>query len=68
MGFKWVEETCQFNEDFVESYNEDSDIGYFIEADVHYCKEWHELQNYLPFLSERMKIEKLEKTCGKLAR
>ena len=49
MGFKWVEETCQFNEDFVESYNEDSDIGYFIEADVHYCKELHELQIIYPF-------------------
>ena len=21
-GFKWVEETSQFNEDFIESYNE----------------------------------------------
>ena len=25
-GFKWVEETSQFNEDSIKSYNEDSDI------------------------------------------
>ena len=29
--------------------------------DVHYLKELHELQNALPFLSERMKIGKVEK-------
>ena len=34
--FKWVEETSQFNENFIKIYNEDSDIGYFIEADVQY--------------------------------
>ena len=30
----WVEETSLFNEDFVKSYNEGSDIGYFLELDV----------------------------------
>ena len=29
-GLKWVEETSQFNEDFIKSYNEDSNIGYFL--------------------------------------
>ena len=33
-GFKWVEETFQFNESFISSYNEVSDIGYFLEFDV----------------------------------
>ena len=28
--FKWVEETCQFNEDFIKSYNDDSDEGIFL--------------------------------------
>ena len=32
--FKWVEETSQFNEDFVKIYNDDSDERYFLEADV----------------------------------
>ena len=35
-GFDWVEDTSQFNEDFIQNYNEDSVIGYFIEADVKY--------------------------------
>ena len=33
-GFKWVEETCQFNEDFIKSYNECSNAEYFEEADI----------------------------------
>ena len=31
-GFEWVEETSQFNENFIQSFNEDGDIGYFIKA------------------------------------
>ena len=38
-GFKWVEKTSQFNEEFIKDYNQDSDIGYFIEADVQYSKK-----------------------------
>ena len=40
--FKWVEETSQFCKDFIKIYNEDSDIGYFIEADVQYAEKLHE--------------------------
>ena len=28
--FERLEETCQFNKDFIKSYNEDSDIGYYL--------------------------------------
>ena len=35
-GFKWIEETFQFNVNFIKSYNKDSNIAYFLEADVHY--------------------------------
>ena len=31
---KSVEETSQFNEDFIKSYNDDSNEGYFIEVDL----------------------------------
>ena len=31
-GFKWVEETSQFNDDFTKSYNDDSDKGYFLKV------------------------------------
>ena len=40
-GFKWVEETSQFNEDFIKSYNEDGDIGYSIEVNAQYPNELH---------------------------
>ena len=32
--FKWVENTSQFKEDFIKSFNEESNEGYFIEVDV----------------------------------
>ena len=41
--FKWVEETSQFSKDFIENYNEDKDIGYFLEVDLQYTEELHEL-------------------------
>ena len=45
----------------MESYNEKSDEGYFLEVDVQYTEKLHELHDDLPFLPERMKIEKVEK-------
>ena len=27
--FKWVEDISEFNEDFIKSYNDESDEGYF---------------------------------------
>ena len=32
--FEWIEDTSQFNEDFIKNYNEESDEGYFLEIDV----------------------------------
>ena len=46
---KWVEETSQFNEDFIKSYNENSNIVHFFEVDAQYPEELHELHNDLPF-------------------
>ena len=60
-NFEWIKDTSQFNEDFIKSYNEESDEGYFLEDDVPYLEKLHELQNDIPFLPERMKIEKFEK-------
>ena len=47
--FEWIKDTSQFNEDFIESYNEESDQGYFLEVDVQYPEILHELHNNLPF-------------------
>ena len=52
-----------FNEDFIKNYDEDSDKGYVLEVDIKYLKRPHNLDFHLPFLSERMKINK----CNKLA-
>ena len=60
-SFTWVENTCQFNEDFIKNYNEDRDEGYFLEFDVLYSKKLHGLYNDLPFLLERLKIQKVKK-------
>ena len=57
-NFEWIEDTSQFNEDFIKSYNAESNERYFLEVDVQYPEKLHELHNDLPFLPERMKIEK----------
>ena len=61
VNFEWIKDISEFNEDFVESYNEESDEGYFPEIDVQYLEKLHKLHNGLPFLPERMKIEKVKK-------
>ena len=52
----------KFNEDFIKDYDKDSDKGYIYEVDVEYPKNLHDLHSDLPFLPERMKINK----CNKL--
>ena len=54
-----IEATFQFNENSVKSYNEET-IG------VQYREKFHELQTELPFLSERIKVEKVEKLATNL--
>ena len=58
--------TSQFNEDFIKSYNEESDEGYFLEVDVQYPKKLQEFHNNLTFLSERMELGKVEKLVTNL--
>ena len=65
-SFKWVEETSQFNEDLIKSYSERSKEGYFLEVDIQYPENLHNLHNSLPFLPERMKIEKFENLVANL--
>ena len=66
-GFKWVENRSQFDKDFIKNYNKDSDEGHFLEVDVQYPKTLHDLHNDLPYLPERMKGEKVKKTCSQFA-
>ena len=64
--FDWIKDTSQINEDFIKNYNEESDKRYFLEVDVQYLEKLYELHNDLPFLPERMKIEKVEKLVTNL--
>ena len=57
---EWIQETSQFNKDFIKNYNEKSDEGYFLEIDVKHPKKLNELHNELPFLLERKKIKNVE--------
>ena len=47
--FKWIEDTSQFDEDFIKSYNKESDEGYFLEVDVQYPEKLDKLHNDLAF-------------------
>ena len=76
-GFKWVEDLSLFNESFIKNYDENSDLGYFLEVDVEYTKNLFNFQKDLPFLPvtekglhedlssllERKKIRKSRKAC-----
>ena len=64
--FEWIQDTSQFNEDFIKNDNEESDEVFFLEVDVQYPEKLHELHNDLPFSPERMKIDKVEKLAANL--
>ena len=55
--FEQIEDASQFNEDFIENYNEEGDESYSLEVDVQYPEKLHELYNDLPFLTEGMKLK-----------
>ena len=64
-GFKWINnnETAGpvINEKFIKNYNENDNKGYIFEVDVKYAKRLHDLNSDLPFLSERMEVNKCKK-------
>ena len=65
-NFERIEDTFQFNKDFRKKYNEESDKEYFLEIKVQDFERLHEIHNDLPFLLEKMEIEKVEKLVATL--
>ena len=64
--FKWVKDVSKFDKILIKNYNEESDKEYFIEVDVQYPENLHNLYNDLLFLPKRMKIEKVVKLLANL--
>ena len=60
-GFEWVDDISEIDENFIKNYDEDSNVGYFIKADIEYPKELHNKHSDLPFLPGRMKVNKCKK-------
>ena len=65
-NFKWIKDTSPYNEDCIKNYNEKSDKVSFPEVDVQYLEKLHKIYNNLPFLPDRMKVEKVEKLVANL--
>ena len=66
---KWIEkdDLLKFTEEFIKNYDKNSDTGYFLKVDVEYPKSLHKLHSDLPFLPERMEINKCNKfICNEL--
>ena len=61
--FKWLDsdKINEINKGFIKKYNENDNKGYIFEVDVKYPKRLHELHSDLPFLSERMEVNKCKK-------
>ena len=60
-GFKWINDVTRIDEQFIQNYDEDSDKGYILEVDIKYPKKFYDFHSDLPFLPERMKIDKCKK-------
>ena len=66
-GFKWVNDISGINKKFVKSYDKkNSEKGYILEVDVDYPSKLHKLHSDMPFLPERMKIDKTQKLVRNL--
>ena len=64
--FKWVEDVSELNEDFIKCYSDESDERYFLEVDVQYPENLHNLYYGLSLLPKRIKIKKVDKLLGNL--
>ena len=59
-GFKSLDSN-KINEEFIKNCNENDKKGYILEVAVKYPKELHDLHHDLPFLPERIEINRCKK-------
>ena len=59
-GFKRAKDLPESDDGFIKNYNENK-VEYFLEIDIQYPEELHELHNDLTYLPEKMKTENVEK-------
>ena len=53
-NLEWIEETSQFNEDFIKNYSEESDERYFLKLMFHTQKNYNNFTwTYYFYLKER---------------
>ena len=64
--FEWLENIDEFD---VNPINEKSDTGYFLEVDLEYPDELHELHNDYPLAPEKLAVssDMLSKYCKGIA-
>ena len=64
--FEWLKNVDEFD---VNSINEKSEIGYFLEVDLEYPDELHELHNDYPLAPEKRAVssDMLSKYCKEIA-
>ena len=55
--FEWLDSN-KINKEFIKNYNENDKKGYILEVDVKYPKKLHNLHSDLPFLPDRIEINK----------
>ena len=65
-GFKWLKNIDKFD---IMSISDKSPIGYFLEVDLEYPEELHELHNDFPLAPEKIAVssDMLSKYCKKIA-
>ena len=62
--FQRIDDTSQFNRDFIKSYNAASNEKIFFCLNVD--AQYPEIHNYFSFFPERLKLEKVEKLVAKM--
>ena len=68
-GFRWLDsdQINEINEEFIKNYNENDNKGYTFEVGVKYPKRLHDLHSDVPFIPERMEVNKCKKLVCNLS-